>query len=125
MFVVTELIYNCLLIGITAALIPPLGLEGTAIAYVGVQIAALGWTLVFVSRASNFRLARTNVVNLIAYGVAAGVVYASATAGGLALALAWIVAVATVIVAGRTLLRHFPEGPDQLRRLLRMKPRSN
>jgi PST family polysaccharide transporter len=124
MFVVTEFLYSGLLIGITAALIPALGLEGTAVAYVGCQVAALGWTLVFVRRASNFRLARTNIVNLTAYGAAAAVVYASAREGGLALALAWIVAVATVIVAGRTLLRHVPEGPDQLRRLLRMKPRS-
>jgi enterobacterial common antigen flippase len=121
MFVGTELLYNVLLIGATAGLIPIFGIKGTAVAYLVGQVGSLLWTLVFVDRVSNFRLTRTNALNLIGYGAAAGIVCAAAAAGGLVALLGWAVALATAAVAIITLLRHLPDGSDRLRRLLRMQ----
>jgi hypothetical protein len=79
------------------------------------------WTLVFVDRVSKFRLTRTNALNLIGYGAAAGIVCAAAAAGGPVALLGWAVALATAAVAIITLLRHLPDSSDRLRRLLRIR----
>jgi hypothetical protein len=119
LFVATELLYNGLLIAVTAALIPAFGLKGAAISYLACQVGSFGWTLLFVRRVSNFRLTRANLLNLVGYGAAAGVAVAAAATGGLAAALSWIIAAATVMTAIAGLLRHFPEVPERLRRLMR------
>jgi enterobacterial common antigen flippase len=121
MFVGTELLYNGLLIGATAVLIPIFGIKGAAVAFLVCQIGSLLWTLVFVNRVSNFRLTRTNTLNLIGYGAAGGIVFAAAVAGGRVALLGWAVALATAAVAIITLLRHLPDRSDRLRRLLRIR----
>ena len=120
MFVATELLYNGFLIGATAGLIPIFGIKGTAVAYLGCQVGSLLWTLVFVNRVSNFRLTRTNTLNLIGYGTGAGIVCAAAAAGGAVALLGWALALATAAVAIITLLHHLPDASDRLRRFLRM-----
>ena len=117
LFVATELLYNLLLIGLTAAFIPRLGLEGTALAFLICQLASLGWTLAFVRRVSRFSLSHRNVLNLAGYGGAAGLAYAAAATGGVALGAAWVIVVATAVVATRALLRLLPEAPAPLSRL--------
>jgi PST family polysaccharide transporter len=120
LFVATELLYNGLLIGATAGLIPIFGIKGTAVAYLGCQVGSLLWTLVFVNRVSNFRLTRTNTLNLIGYGAAAGIVCGAAATGGAMALFGWALALATAAVAIITLLHHLPDASDRLRRLLRM-----
>jgi antigen flippase len=123
LFVMTELIYNALLIGAVAALIPVLGLVGTAWAYLGCQVGSLAWTLLFVRWTSGFRLAAVNVAHLAGWGFAAAVVYVTSVKGGAVAAIGWLVVVASVVVATRVLLRLAPEVPSALWRFLTRRPR--
>jgi O-antigen/teichoic acid export membrane protein len=102
LFVATELLYNTVLIGATALLIPPLGLEATAVAYLGAQVASLCWTLAFVRSTSGFRLTVSNLAYMGGVLAVLLTIYVCATAGGLAQAAAW----AGVIGCSYAALRH-------------------
>ena len=84
LFVVTELLYNILLLAVSAALIPVLGLNGVGLGYLLCQLASLVWTLWFANRTSGFRLTRANVLTLTAVLLAQGLVYVGVVIGGLA-----------------------------------------
>jgi PST family polysaccharide transporter len=103
LFVVTELLYNALLIGAVAALVPALGLDGTAIAYLVGQMGSLGWTLVFVRRASGFALSRANVLHLIGLAAGVAIVFGCATGGTYLQVVGWVLVGAFSFLALRRL----------------------
>jgi antigen flippase len=103
LFVATELLYNTLLVLATALLIPGLGLEATAVAYVLAQVASLAWTLVFAHSTSGFRLSLTNVRYLVGLGSALVVVFLCAISGGFLQILSWATVAACTYVALRRL----------------------
>jgi antigen flippase len=104
LFVATELLYNTLLLTATLLLIPPLGLEATAVAYLIAQAASFVWTLVFVRSVSGFRLTATNIGYLGGLAAAALVVYLCATtAAGPGQLATWVSVVACTFVTLRRL----------------------
>lgn len=104
LFIAIEVIYNGLVIGATALLMPSLGLEGTGVAYLIAQVCGLAAALLFARRVSGFRLSRQNGLYLGASGVALSVVCAAAFWGGWAMAGAWTVILAATYLAVRRLI---------------------
>jgi PST family polysaccharide transporter len=103
LFVATEVLYNALLLAVSAALLPVLGLTGVGVSYLTCQLASLLWTLWFAKRTSGFRLTRSNGLTLVAVLVAQGLVYAGVAIGGVASAFAWALAAACGYGAWRRL----------------------
>jgi len=120
LFVVTELLYNVLLLAVSAALLPVLGLNGVGLSYLLCQLASLVWTLLFAHRTSGFRLTRANVLTLTAVLLAQGLVYLSVVIGGLASLFAGVLTAACGYAAWRR-LETISGGP--LSALFRLPPR--
>jgi antigen flippase len=103
LFVATELLYNTVLIVATAFLIPPLGLEATAVAYLGAQAASLAWTLAFVRSTSGFRLTASNLAYMGGILAVLLTIYVCSTAGGIVQAAAWAAVIGCSYAALRQL----------------------
>jgi enterobacterial common antigen flippase len=105
LFVIAELLYTLVLVGATAALVPSLGLEGTALAYLLAQLVALAGVLALAARSSGFKLLGRNAAYLSAAATATGAVYAGVVVGGWANALSWAVVALWSVDAVRRLSR--------------------
>ena len=117
LFVATELLYNILLLAATVSLIPSLGLEATAVAYLIAQVASFAWTLAFVRSTSGFRLTAANCWYMAGLAAAVLVVYWCATAGGFVQLVAWATVSACTYVALRRLGAMAGVSLSELRRL--------
>jgi PST family polysaccharide transporter len=103
LFIAFEVAYNGLFVVATAVLLPGLGLEATAVAYVVAQVGGVVAALALGRRVSGFRLSPENGYLLVASAIAAAVVCAAVFAGGWAIALAWAMVLATTYLAVRRL----------------------
>jgi PST family polysaccharide transporter len=103
LFVIAELLYNVVLVGATAALVPSLGIEGTALAYLVAQVVGLAGVLALAARSSGFKVDGGNAAHLAAAAAATGAVYAGVVVGGWAVALSWAVAAVWGVDAVRRL----------------------
>jgi enterobacterial common antigen flippase len=117
LFVATELLYNTVLIAVTAFMIPQLGLEATAVGYLGAQVASLAWTLAFVRSASGFRVTASNLAYLGGILTILLTIYVCATAGGLLQAAAWAAVVGCSYAAVRQICAMAGLSLSGLRRL--------
>ena len=66
--ILTEALYNLLLVGGTIALLPSLELAAVGVAFVISQFASMAWTLWFVRSNAGFRMARDEVAVLVQPG---------------------------------------------------------
>jgi PST family polysaccharide transporter len=105
LFVIAELIYNSVLVGATAALVPGIGVEGAALAYVLAQVVGFATVLVLGARSSGFKLVGANAAHLAAAAAATCAVYAGVVVGGWAIAVSWTVVAVWSVNAVRGLNR--------------------
>jgi antigen flippase len=117
LFIAMEVIYNGLVIGATALLIPSLELEGTGVAYLIAQLCGLAAALVFARMVSGFRLSRENSIYLAASAIAAAAVCAAAFWGGWGLAVAGAVVLLATYLAVRRLVALAASDAQMLPRL--------